>query len=52
MTTATAQSACAVGKLNVGRLFFLDVSIGGRVVCVNAEGSERKNIVDGCHGIE
>ncbi len=31
-----------------GRLFFLDVSIGGRVVSVNADGSDRKVIVDGC----
>ena len=52
MTAATAQSACAAGKLKVGRLFFLDVSVGGRVVSVNAEGSEQKVIVAGCHGIE
>ena len=33
---------------SVGRLFFLDASVGGRVVSVKADGSDRKVIVDGC----
>jgi DNA-binding beta-propeller fold protein YncE len=32
----------------VGRLVFLDASVGGRIVSVNADGSDRKVIVDGC----
>jgi Low-density lipoprotein receptor repeat class B len=32
----------------VGRLFFLDASVGGRIVSVNADGSDRKVIVNGC----
>jgi len=48
MITATAESKSAAVKMMVGRLFFLDVSVGGRVVSVNADGSNRQVIVDGC----
>ena len=35
------------GKATVGRLFFLEAS-GGRVLSVNADGSDRKVILTGC----
>jgi hypothetical protein len=47
MTTAIAKPKSAADNMSVGRLFFLDVS-GGRVVSVNADGKDRKVVVDGC----
>jgi Low-density lipoprotein receptor repeat class B len=38
----------AASEKTVGRLFFLDASVGGRIVSVNADGSDRKVIVNGC----
>jgi hypothetical protein len=38
----------AAGEKTVGRLLFLDASVGGRVVSISADGSDRKVIVDGC----
>ena len=35
------------GKAATGRLFFLEAS-GGRIHSANADGSDRKVIVDGC----
>jgi hypothetical protein len=46
MITATAEPKR--GETTIGRLFFLDASVGGRVVSVNADGSERKVVVNGC----
>ena len=37
----------AAGQKNVGRLFFLEAS-GGRIHSANADGSDRKVIVNGC----
>lgn len=48
MATAAAEQKRAASEKTVGRLFFLDVSAGGRIVSVNADGSDRKVIVDGC----
>ena len=48
MFTATAEPKRAAGKMTVGRLFFLDASVGGRIVSVNADGTNRRVIVDGC----
>jgi hypothetical protein len=48
MVTATAESKRAGTGKTVGRLFFLDVSVGGRIVSANADGSDRKVIVDNC----
>src|SRR6266478_10258544 len=46
--TQTAKSSRASGgKATVGRLFFLEAS-GGRVLSVNADGSDRKVILTGC----
>jgi hypothetical protein len=46
--TQNSEPKRAAGEKTVGRLFFLDVSVGGRVVSVNADGSDRKVIVNGC----
>ena len=46
--TQTSGPERATGNKTVGRLFFLDASVGGRVVSVNADGSDRKVIVNGC----
>jgi hypothetical protein len=35
-------------EIAVGRLFFLEASGGGRILSVNADGSDRKVIVTGC----
>ena len=48
MITATAEPTGTASKLTLSRLFFLDASVGGRVVSVNVDGSDRKVIVDGC----
>ena len=48
MVTATPESKRAASGTTVGRLFFLDASVGGRVVSANADGSDRKVVVDGC----
>jgi hypothetical protein len=48
MITATAEPKSTASKVTQGRLFFLDASVGGRIVSVNADGSDRKVIVDGC----
>jgi hypothetical protein len=48
MVTATAESKRAAGEKAIGRLLFLDASVGGRIVSVNADGSDRKVIVNGC----
>jgi low-density lipoprotein receptor class B len=48
MIAATAEPNCAASEKAVDRLFFLDASVGGRVVSVDADGSNRKIIVDGC----
>jgi hypothetical protein len=43
MATATetqiSEPKRAVGEKTVGRLFFLDASVGGKVVSVNANGT-------------
>jgi hypothetical protein len=46
--TQISQPKLAASEKAVGRLFFLDASVGGRVVCANADGSDRKVIVNGC----
>jgi hypothetical protein len=43
----TSKLTSASGSKNVGRLFFLEAS-GGRIHSANADGSDRKVIVDGC----
>jgi hypothetical protein len=48
MFTRTAEPKPAADRKTIGRLFFLDVSVGGRVVSVNADGSDREVIADGC----
>ena len=47
MATPIAESNHAASEKS-GRLFFLDASVDGRVVSVNADGSDRKVIVNGC----
>src|SRR6266705_2114796 len=44
---ASTSSRASDGKATVGRLFFLEAS-GGRVLSVNADGSDRKVILTGC----
>ena len=46
--TQISEPKGAGSKKTVSRLFFLDASVGGRVVSVNADGSDRKVIVSGC----
>ena len=46
MMIATAKATSTA--VNPGRLFFLDASVGGRIVSVNADGSDRKVIVERC----
>ena len=37
-----------VTKTTIGRLFFLDVSVGGRIVSASSDGSDRRVIIEGC----
>jgi hypothetical protein len=46
--SADTELKRAASEKTVGRLVFLDASVGGRIVSVNADGSDRKVIVDGC----
>jgi hypothetical protein len=46
-TQNSKLSLASGGKVTVGRLFFLEAS-GGRVLSVNADGSDRKVILTGC----